>query len=161
MTSVRLLSSRCTVRRLCNLAEPGATWHVAVTLTRQTPQTQCTPRFRVGGSAAKTALRAFRCNKNFPNRWSWSRDSGDSQWLHSFECLCGTWLAKGLLTLVALLGPGGVKSRARTTTRPPSRSKLESRWFRRPRRPPVARPMWPKCDPCCVDHPPAPRGLSR
>ena len=40
MTSVRLLSSRCTVRRLCNLAEPGATWHVAVTLTRQTPQTQ-------------------------------------------------------------------------------------------------------------------------
>ena len=31
----------------------------------------------------------------------------------------------------------------------------------RPRRPPVARPMWPKCDPCCVDHPPAPRGLSR
>jgi hypothetical protein len=27
-------------RRLCNLAEPGATWHVAVTLTRQTPQTQ-------------------------------------------------------------------------------------------------------------------------
>ena len=27
-------------RRLCNLAEPGAIWHVAVTLTRQTPQTQ-------------------------------------------------------------------------------------------------------------------------
>ena len=40
MTSVKLLSSRCTVRRLCNLAEPGAIWHVAVTLTRQTPQTQ-------------------------------------------------------------------------------------------------------------------------
>ena len=34
MTSVRLLSSRCTVRRLCNLAEPGATWHVAVTLAQ-------------------------------------------------------------------------------------------------------------------------------
>mmetsp|Transcript_30789 Transcript_30789/g.101024 ORF Transcript_30789/g.101024 Transcript_30789/m.101024 type:complete len:256 (-) Transcript_30789:1388-2155(-) len=29
MTPVRLLSSRCTVRRLCNLAEPGALWHVA------------------------------------------------------------------------------------------------------------------------------------
>ncbi len=42
MTSVKLLSSRCTVRRLCYLAEPGAlrVWHVAVTLTRQTPQTQ-------------------------------------------------------------------------------------------------------------------------
>ena len=25
----RLLSSRCTVRRLCYLAEPGAPWHVA------------------------------------------------------------------------------------------------------------------------------------
>jgi len=40
MTPVKLLSSRCTVRRLCYLAEPGALWHVAVTLTRQTPQTQ-------------------------------------------------------------------------------------------------------------------------
>ena len=38
------------------------------------PSLRCTPRFRVGGSAAKTASRPFRCNKNFPNRWSWRRD---------------------------------------------------------------------------------------
>ena len=62
----------------------------------------------------------------------------------------------------ALLGPraAGLKSLARTTTRNPS-PKLESRWIRRPRRPPVARPLCPPRAPCCVDHPPAPRGLSR
>ena len=35
MTPVKLLFSRCTVRRLCYLAESGALWHVAVALTRQ------------------------------------------------------------------------------------------------------------------------------
>lgn len=31
-----LLSSRCSVRRLCYLARPGVIWHVAATQTRQT-----------------------------------------------------------------------------------------------------------------------------
>ena len=47
-----------------------------------------------------------------------------------------------------LLGPRatGLKSLARTTTRTPS-PKLESRWIRRPRRPPVARPLCPLAPP--------------
>jgi hypothetical protein len=54
------LSSRCTVRRLCNLAEPGALWHVAVTLTRQTPQTQKSAMLSV---PARQSLRQFAVYK--------------------------------------------------------------------------------------------------